>query len=680
MSTASPRILVIDDDAVTRHVLVGYLTAAGYQPVIVESGQRAIEVADRTAPALILLDRAMAVDEACQVLRNLRASASTQGVPIVVLTPVDADEEIERVLEAGADDFVRKPFRAAELLARVRGQLRLRSYLTALEQKERDAQVLVELTQTLASSLDVREILFTVVRRIAEAVGVDRCSIIVVREQGDRGIVVAASDDAAVQNLPIELHRYPEIQRVLQTRAPLTIDDVTTHPLLDAVRDTVTGTGFTSLTLLPIAYENRAMGVLFLRAAQGRGRLDERQLAFCQIAANATAVALRNVRVLQQLRDQTQAISTAHREAERRVHLLERYADLFVSAADGMVVTDHQGRALFANPRATQILGYSEQELREMTAQSMVIEDDWKRTQELIQGFCRGEFPTNVDLRVRRKDGAVRTLSISFSMLLREDDALLITFRDVTDDRAVAMELSRTRDFLTALIESSPDAIIAADLEGQMLVWNGAAERICGIPREDVVHRRNIASIYPPGVAQEILRKIRAPGYGGPGRLEGYRTEVLAADGERIPILLSAAIVYDGGREAGTVGIFSDLRERLRMEERLAQAQQKLAHQEKQAVVAELAGAAAHELNQPLTSIMGYAELLQRRVERDSPAAQAAAVIVREAERMAEIVRKIGRITHYQTKEYVGGTNILDLDASASSSLPPGGPGRGSNE
>ena len=62
---------------------------------------------------------------------------------------------------------------------------------------------------------------------------------------------------------------------------------------------------------------------------------------------------------------------------------------------------------------------------------------------------------------------------------------------------------------------------------------------------------------------------------------------------------------------------------------------------------------------------MGYAELLQRRVNRESPAAHSAEVIIREAERMAEIVRKIGRITHYETKEYVGGTNIIDLDRSA---------------
>jgi signal transduction histidine kinase len=101
------------------------------------------------------------------------------------------------------------------------------------------------------------------------------------------------------------------------------------------------------------------------------------------------------------------------------------------------------------------------------------------------------------------------------------------------------------------------------------------------------------------------------------------------------------------------------------MEQRLAQAQQQILAQERQAIVAELAGAAAHELNQPLTSVMGYSELLKRRLDPQAAPYAAAQVIFNEAERMAEIVRKIGQITKYETKSYVGRARILDLDRSA---------------
>src|SRR6185503_16021641 len=115
-----------------------------------------------------------------------------------------------------------------------------------------------------------------------------------------------------------------------------------------------------------------------------------------------------------------------------------------------------------------------------------------------------------------------------------------------------------------------------------------------------------------------------------------------------------------------TFGIFTDLRERVRVEQALAQAQEKLAVSEKQALVAELAGATAHELNQPLTSVMAYAELLLRRPMQDASTHRGAEVIHREAERMAEIVRKIGKLTRYETKSYVGEQRILDIDRGSS--------------
>jgi signal transduction histidine kinase len=76
----------------------------------------------------------------------------------------------------------------------------------------------------------------------------------------------------------------------------------------------------------------------------------------------------------------------------------------------------------------------------------------------------------------------------------------------------------------------------------------------------------------------------------------------------------------------------------------------------------------AHELNQPLTSVMGYAELLRKTAGEDPRSRGYVETILRETERMAELVKKIGRLTKYETKRYVGGAQILDLDRSADDS------------
>jgi PAS domain S-box-containing protein len=657
-------VLVVDDDTVSRHVLIQALANADLPHVAVGSGAEALEQIERVQPSIVLLDLVMPPPDGYQILRILRARAETRDLPVVVLTSLEGDEEIARVFEAGADDFVRKPFRPVELVARIRGQLRIRGFVEALAKKEQDGRLVLELTQALASNLDFRGILFTVVQRIADVAKVDRVSIVLVREAGEVGYVVAASDDETLRDLPIDLSKYPEIQQVLSSRDALVIPDVATHPLLEIVRHEGRKSAFSSLAILPILYEGRPMGVLFLRARHAF-TFGDRELALCRTVSSAMAIALRNARVMQTLKDQTQQVTVARFEAERRLRTLQRYADFFESAADGIVVIDAGGHLLFSNPRARTITGYTEADLAGRRVGDLFANEHATLAHELRVGFTRGRYPQNVDVQVRRKTGEIAILSMNFNSVLREEGVVLCTFRDVTAERAVEHELLKTKDFLQRIIDASVDAIVSADLEGRILLANPAAERVYGIPVSELLGR-DVRLRYPDGVAHDVMRLIRAGG----GRVEGLRTELLDVNGERVPVSLSAAQLYEGDEPVGTVGIFTDLREKVRMEQRLAQAQEQILAQERQAIVAELAGAAAHELNQPLTSVMGYAELLKRRLQPETGAYSAAEVIFNEAERMAEIVRKIGKITKYETKSYVGRARILDLDRSAPSSAP----------
>jgi len=660
-------VLVVDDDAVSRHVLIQALASADLPHVAVGSGVEALAQIEKVHPSLVLLDLVMPQPDGYQILRILRARAETRDLPIVVMTALDADDEIARAFEAGADDFVRKPFKPVELVARIRGQLRLRGVVDKLAKKEKDAQVVLELTQALASNLDFRGILFTVVQRIAQVAKVDRVSIVLVRDQGDVGYVVAASDDERLRDLPIVLSKYPEIKSVLTSGEALVIADAATHPLLEMVRLDANARLFASVAILPILYEAKPMGVLFLRSKSSRG-FGEHELSLCRTVSNAMAIALRNARVLQSLRDQTQEVTVARFEAERRLRTLQRYADFFESAADGIVVIDHDWRLLFSNPRAREITGKDEETLASTPMSDLFAPEEEERTKSLREGFTTGVFPQGIDVRVIHATGKEMMLSMSFNAVLGEEGAILCSFRDVTTERAVEGELVQTKNFLQRVIDSSVDAIISADMKGRLLLVNRAAERVYGRTAAEMISG-DVRGLYPPGVAGQIMRLIRAGG----GRLEGHRTEVIDSKGELIPVLLSAALIYEGKVAVGSVGIFTDLRERMRMEQRLAQAQEQLLTQERQAIVAELAGAAAHELNQPLTSVMGYAELLLRKLERDKDGAayNAAEVIFSEAERMAEIVRKIGKITKYETKTYVGRARILDLDRSVGESDPP---------
>ena len=654
-------ILVVDDDAVSRHVLCQTLTDAGLRNVACESGAEALQYLAEHSPQVVLLDLVMPPPDGHAILQHIRQTPRLAEVPVVVLTALESDDEIERVFASGADDYVHKPFRPAELIARLRGQLRVREYVERISQRERHQQTVLELTQKLASTLDIRDILFTVVQRVAQVAHVDRCSIVLFAESGDLGYVLATSDDEQLRDLPIDLGKYPEIREVFRTGRALVIRDAARHPLFEVVRQRELAPGFNSLALLPILHDHGPMGVLFLRS-KGRAAFHAYDLSLITTVANAMAIALRNARILQSLRAETEKITTARQEAERRVQLFRRYADFFESAADGMIVIDRSGQILFANPRAREIIGYTETELTALRTTDLVASAERERGDRMLRGFSDGIYPRGVDLSVSDKAGQALILSTSFSSVLHEEDAVLCTFRDVTQSRQTAIELKQTKEFLERVIDSSVDGIVSANLKGTVLLFNRAAARIFGYAPSDVVGKMRVERLYPPGVARDIMRKIRDPELSGYGRLEDYRVDMLSSDGAQIPVTLSASLVLDNGRPIGSVGIFTDIRERLRMQDRLERAQEELRGRERMAIVAELAGAAAHELNQPLTSVIGYAELLRRKLEHDPQLSSAAAIIIRESERMAEIVRKVGKITKYETKSYVGGAKILDLE------------------
>ena len=122
-------ILVVDDDAVSRHVLRRTLAEAGLSALSLAGGNEAIAWLSEHVPRALLLDLVMDPPDGYEVLAFLRSRPELREVPVVVLTALDSDDEIARVFAAGADDYVHKPFRPAELVARIRSQTRLREYV-----------------------------------------------------------------------------------------------------------------------------------------------------------------------------------------------------------------------------------------------------------------------------------------------------------------------------------------------------------------------------------------------------------------------------------------------------------------------------------------------------------------------------------------------------------------------
>lgn len=557
-----------------------------------------------------------------------------------------------------------------------RGELELAAgEALSASRREADWAALIDLTRSLASQDDIFEILFSVVSRLADILGVDRGSIVLKQSHDTtpttdvtQAIVVASSDDATLRNHTFSLGKYPEIKQVFDSGEVLIIRDVDQSPLLSEVLKAEGSLAFSSMALLPIVVDRATIAVLCLKRG-ARADFTDNDIMHAQAVANATAIALDNARVLRELRDEARALFSAHSRDEEKLKELTRYLEIFESSRDAMLVMDESGRVLFANPMAAHLAHRPLNVLVGAGLVELVSEKDKLAVRDVLDGFCRGQYPAGLDLGMIAAGGdstrALTTVSVNFSAMPGTNRAVLATLRDVTSERGMARELSRTKEFLERVIESSVDGIVSADLRGNVLVFNRSACRLFGYERSDVIGKMRVDRLYPPGVAKDIMRRIKSAEGGGVGRLTEERVDMLTHQGECVPVNLSASLVMNGDRPVGTVGIFTDIRNRLAMETRLAEAQRQLQDRQRQDAIAEVAGAAAHELNQPLTSVMGYAEYLKRAVSGDPALAHAVEVIMGETQRMADIVRKVGKITRYETKPYVGATKIVDLDRSS---------------
>src|SRR3984885_6909971 len=116
-----PRILVVDDEPQITRVLRTSLSAQGYDIRIANSGEMALEIMKDWSPNLIITDLSMPSVDGVQLCRTVRAVSQ---VPILVLSVRDKEQQKVEALDAGADDYMTKPFGMNELLARVRANLR----------------------------------------------------------------------------------------------------------------------------------------------------------------------------------------------------------------------------------------------------------------------------------------------------------------------------------------------------------------------------------------------------------------------------------------------------------------------------------------------------------------------------------------------------------------------------
>ncbi|MEN8841855.1 MAG: phosphate regulon transcriptional regulator PhoB, partial [Octadecabacter sp.] len=124
MAMSQPHVLIIEDEPAQREVLSYNLTAEGYRVSVAADGEQGLLAVQEDTPDMIVLDWMLPHVSGIEICRQLKTRTETRDIPIIMLSARSEEVDKVRGLETGADDYVVKPYTVAELMARVRTQLR----------------------------------------------------------------------------------------------------------------------------------------------------------------------------------------------------------------------------------------------------------------------------------------------------------------------------------------------------------------------------------------------------------------------------------------------------------------------------------------------------------------------------------------------------------------------------
>lgn len=208
---------------------------------------------------------------------------------------------------------------------------RLQSRIAELEAERRRLLALVELLRELSPALSYRDIVQTVARRLGHTLALDRCSVFLAERSSGAVHLVASYEDPALRDQVIDLSRYPEIRRALDTGEVVDIPDAAGDPSLEPVRGVLSIRRVRSITVVPLLWKGAAIGALFLRTDRSRPALDPADIHWARSVADITARALRNANRLERLESRLRGGQAALALDRERAALLDFCRRLLVA-------------------------------------------------------------------------------------------------------------------------------------------------------------------------------------------------------------------------------------------------------------------------------------------------------------------------------------------------------------
>ena len=313
-------------------------------------------------------------------------------------------------------------------------------------------------------------------------------------------------------------------------------------------------------------------------------------------------------------------------------------AAIVESSVDAIVSKRLDGTVLSWNRAAEKIFGYSAEEMVGNSIYQLIPEELHEEEADILSRIARGEQTSHYETTRVRKDGRRITISLTVSPVFDADGRIAGAAsikRDITETRRLEQIVSHSARIaaqMGAIVESSADAIVSKQLDGTVLSWNRAAERIFGYSAEEMVGN-SVYRLIPDelhGEESEILSRISQG-----QQVAHYETTRIRKDGRLITISLTVSPVHDpDGHIIGAASIKRDITDAKRMEQIVRQAT-------KMEAIGRLAGGLAHDFNNHLHALSGFAHFIDRDPGLSPRSRQDLQQIHKVTDRMASLTHQL---------------------------------------
>jgi diguanylate cyclase (GGDEF)-like protein len=224
--------------------------------------------------------------------------------PTVAVISGDIGRGVENVISHNVKHYLYRPYLRRDLEFKIESAILEKYTLEKLTNEMKELEAVVSLTQLISSTLDPKELLYRIVRKIADIMPVTRCSVIRVDWLHRSAFVVASFEDPHIAGIKLNLRKYPEIMESLTSKKPVVIKDVSTDPLMASVKEIIVPLGIRSILVIPIFFREKLIGTLFLRTSRTGHTFSEHEIRLLNAIANASANALYNAFLFEQVEDE----------------------------------------------------------------------------------------------------------------------------------------------------------------------------------------------------------------------------------------------------------------------------------------------------------------------------------------------------------------------------------------